>query len=536
MANQIGNLQLKMSMVKKILNKEALYVLILGFLCMPVFAQTPIKKHNLSKEVEELMYSYPTQAIKVAQHLLNNPTISPKEKAKVNLLVAKAYLAKGDLSASLKSLYEEKKQQNYLTISEKAEVELIKSTILRNLSLFKESKPNIAHIDLLIKNNSNSITSDANAFLIIEKSRHLMMLEKLDEAAKVLENLKLNENTYSEVKLWKSITLGRIYLEKKNLKLSKDNYTEAKKIADESVPTNLFAKTHALVGLSSICFLEKNHSKVKELLAEALKYAETLGNPSLKRTIVSQQIANYLALNDTANYNLATKDFYKINSEANTLDEDAANVAYNLISEEYNEDMNVAKGGYFSALYGFIALFGIALLGGLFFWWRYYQRKKSLEEVVRYLEITRNNLINPVVEKEVIIKELSKRSLIPSDTETVILAKLKRFENSTRFTNKDISLAVLAGQFDTNTKYLSEVINTHYNVNFNKYINTLRINYLIEKLKCDPNYMNYKISYLAEECGFASHSSFATVFKSITGISPVTFIELLKEEKQAIAI
>lgn len=534
MTNQIGNLSLKMSMIRKILNKEALYVLILGFLCMPVFAQTPIKKHNLTKEVEELMYSYPTQAIKVAQHLLNNPTISPEEKAKVNLLVAKAYLAKGDLSASLKSLYEDKKQQNYLSISEKAEVELLKSTILRNLSLFKESKANITKIDLLIQNN-NSIDSDANAFLIIEKSRHLMMSEKLDEAAKVLENLHLSEKANTEVKLWKSITLGRIYLEQKNLKLSKVNYEQAQKIADQ-FPVNIFAKTHALVGLSSIYFLEKSHTKVKVLLDEALKYAETLDNPSLKKTIVSQQIANYLALNDTANYNLATKDFYKINSEANTLDEDAANEAYNLISDEYNEDMNEAKGNYFSALYGFIALFGVALLGGLFFWWRYYQRKKSLEEVVRYLEITRNNLINPVVEKEVIVKELSKRSLIPSDTETAILAKLKRFENSTRFTNKDISLAVLAGQFDTNTKYLSEVINTHYNVNFNKYINTLRINYLIEKLKYDSNYMNYKISYLAEECGFASHSSFATVFKSIAGISPVTFIELLKEEKQAIAI
>ena len=44
--------------------------------------------------------------------------------------------------------------------------------------------------------------------------------------------------------------------------------------------------------------------------------------------------------------------------------------------------------------------------------------------------------------------------------------------------------------------------------------------------------MNYKISYLAENCGFSSHSSFATVFKSITEISPVTFIELLRNEKK----
>ena len=45
------------------------------------------------------------------------------------------------------------------------------------------------------------------------------------------------------------------------------------------------------------------------------------------------------------------------------------------------------------------------------------------------------------------------------------------------FLNKDFSLAILAGQLDTNTKYLSEIINSHYHMNFNTYINRLRINY-----------------------------------------------------------
>lgn len=69
-------------------------------------------------------------------------------------------------------------------------------------------------------------------------------------------------------------------------------------------------------------------------------------------------------------------------------------------------------------------------------------------------------------------------------------------------------------------------------MNFNAYINKLRINYIVEKLKNEPNFISYKISYLAENSGFSSHSSFATVFKSITGISPVTFIDLLRKEKE----
>mgnify|MGYP003563549034 CR=1 FL=1 len=78
----------------------------------------------------------------------------------------------------------------------------------------------------------------------------------------------------------------------------------------------------------------------------------------------------------------------------------------------------------------------------------------------------------PVMEMQT---EETKKINIPKETEQMLLKKLERFENTTKFTNKDISLAVLAGQFDTNTKYLSEVINSNFNMNFNAYINKLRI-------------------------------------------------------------
>ena len=113
-----------------------------------------------------------------------------------------------------------------------------------------------------------------------------------------------------------------------------------------------------------------------------------------------------------------------------------------------------------------------------------------------------------------------------------MVQKLSQFENSKQFTKQDMSLAMLASYFDTNTKYLSEVINTHKDKNFNSYINELRINYIIDKLKNNRTYLQYKISYLAEESGFSSHSSFATVFKAVTGIPPTVFIEMLKTTKK----
>ena len=82
----------------------------------------------------------------------------------------------------------------------------------------------------------------------------------------------------------------------------------------------------------------------------------------------------------------------------------------------------------------------------------------------------------------------------------------------------------------TNIKYLSEIIHTHKGVNFNTYINNLRINHIITLMQQDKKYLTYKVSYLAEEAGFSSHSAFTVIFKSITNLTPKQFITFLKKK------
>jgi len=118
-----------------------------------------------------------------------------------------------------------------------------------------------------------------------------------------------------------------------------------------------------------------------------------------------------------------------------------------------------------------------------------------------------------------------------------LLNDLDIFEQRTDFLNPSMSLSMLAAQLQTNTKYLSHIINNYKNADFNGYINRLRINYILLKLKEDPSYATYKISYLAETCGFSSHSVFSSVFKQVLGISPSYFIAQLRadmEQTQAV--
>ncbi|MCT4074668.1 AraC family transcriptional regulator [Elizabethkingia anophelis] len=54
------------------------------------------------------------------------------------------------------------------------------------------------------------------------------------------------------------------------------------------------------------------------------------------------------------------------------------------------------------------------------------------------------------------------------------------------------------------------------------------MNHIITKLYEEPEYLNYKISYLADIGGFSSHSHFTQIFKKEVEISPSEFITQLK--------
>lgn len=127
------------------------------------------------------------------------------------------------------------------------------------------------------------------------------------------------------------------------------------------------------------------------------------------------------------------------------------------------------------------------------------------------------------------IKKFKKSNYLPTGTEQALLLKLKVFEAQKKYLDKNMSLPKMTTFMETNAKYLRYLIKEHRNTDFNTYINELRISYILEKLKKDPNYLHYKISYLAEEAGFSSHSKFSKTFKKLTNSAPSDFIQKLKE-------
>ena len=86
---------------------------------------------------------------------------------------------------------------------------------------------------------------------------------------------------------------------------------------------------------------------------------------------------------------------------------------------------------------------------------------------------------------------------------------------------------MLAKELNTNSTYLSKIINVYKEKNFSNYLHDLRIGYAIERLRDDEKFRLYSIKGISEEMGFKTSESFAKAFHKKTGIYPSAFIKTL---------
>ena len=95
------------------------------------------------------------------------------------------------------------------------------------------------------------------------------------------------------------------------------------------------------------------------------------------------------------------------------------------------------------------------------------------------------------------------------------------------YLESNLILKTLAEKCDTNRSYLSQFINEQYNMNFNTFINTLRINEA-KKILSDIN-NNIPLKELYLQLGFNTYSVFNEAFKKHVGVTPAFFLKTVKD-------
>jgi AraC-like DNA-binding protein len=90
------------------------------------------------------------------------------------------------------------------------------------------------------------------------------------------------------------------------------------------------------------------------------------------------------------------------------------------------------------------------------------------------------------------------------------------------FINHKLSIEDVAFKLQTNTKYISQIINETYNKNFYNFINSYRIEEAKKLLVLTEN-EKYSILGIAQSVGFVSKSTFNVAFKHFTGLTPTEY-------------
>lgn len=95
------------------------------------------------------------------------------------------------------------------------------------------------------------------------------------------------------------------------------------------------------------------------------------------------------------------------------------------------------------------------------------------------------------------------------------------FENEKAYLNPDLNMELLSQTLKIPKHQITEVLNTVIGKNFFQFVNTYRVE-AVKQMLLDPK-NKFSIEAVGYDCGFSSKSSFYTVFKSITGVTPVAF-------------
>lgn len=403
------------------------------------------------------------------------------------------------LSGDFKTYQKELNKLNYeirqAKIIQKNNDEILKSEILQGQIYLELSDINTRrekielgrkYIDsarVILKGQQKNNFDEVNIYLKYQDAYNLYYAKKYDASSKVFvellkdcENYKMNEYGFMA-----KVYLGKNYYQlkdyQKSLYFSESALRNKLPIPDYSEDFEVEALRYAYLSTKEL------GDKEKEKKYEALFVEKTKNLKNYERDQFISSLVNKMnAQEEEQKNNNLRKILYAVL---------AISVLFSLLTILYSKYRNRKN----------IEIFRQKYMGG------------------KQVEIEHNNAKKNKKEK---VAEIDKKTIS-------ILEKLSEFEKGNRFLEQNFSLSTLASFVNTNTVTLSSIINTHKKNNFNDYINGLRIDYIIEKMKTNPKYLNYKISYLAEESGFSSHSIFTKAFKKRTHITPSQLISLISE-------
>jgi AraC-like DNA-binding protein/multidrug transporter EmrE-like cation transporter len=133
----------------------------------------------------------------------------------------------------------------------------------------------------------------------------------------------------------------------------------------------------------------------------------------------------------------------------------------------------------------------------------------------------------PEKAKETSANQYQKSGLKKEESENYLQKLLQYMDEETPYLDGKLSLAQVAEGIGISKNHLSQVINANLNKNFFDFVNAYRVELIKKKMNNSSN-NNITLLGLAYDCGFNSKSSFNSIFKKMTDLTPSEYHKSIK--------
>ncbi|HCN50637.1 MAG TPA: AraC family transcriptional regulator [Chryseobacterium sp.] len=529
--------------IRKILqSKKRIPALLFMFFLIIINGQSGPDFEILADKAFLKLYQNSDECINYTQGILVSDQ-NLEHKIILQNIISQAFAMKGDYvqSVNIFAQKEEAVQRNSLSYFMQIFSDYNLSDQYQNLGLYNQST---RIISMLLSDQKLLTNNDPKLRITIAKLYQLQALNSginknypaalkdLDKSDQYLSN-KNEENKIiaAENKIFRSF-----YLLKQN-KLTEYKEVIENVISDlENQKNKPFLLSLAYENLSQYYFVNQDYKTCIEKLNVGLSLVHELPFNNVKIKIYESLSKAYYAIHEDYKYNYYNQLYHNLKAQTDSSSREGIRYIVKLVETNQNKSLEFQKQEFLRSFWPFIISLSLIITALFSFFLIVKNKNKDLKKQFDFFEkqISQKSQLSyddTLLNKTTIPEKKASINKISREKEEEILQKLEEFEKSDRYLNKNMSLSLLSSQMGVNTKYLSEIINTNKEKNFNGYINKLRINHIAKLLRNNPVFLNYKVSYLAEYSGFSSHSTFTTVFKSVTGMSPNTYIQEISKSK-----
>jgi len=381
------------------------------------------------------------------------------------------------------------------------------------------------------KTHADILTTISDIYLALERYQEVLSFaEKGIEISEFLE--------YKEGLIDFYIKKGMICYYEQKYENAYTYFFKAQDILEKHETSNAFFPFININYFLASCYYEQG--KFDDAIIVLKKTTESLKEEDLIKPLVVQ---SYLLLancyGEQKDYEKAlyyNNEYLRIHKEFQENRDEIVNFIYKKDAEKLEKKINILKEKNEASEQNKKLVIGAFLLLLMLLLFIVFNYKKKQNDNKKIFDDLMTKVSQLETQKTLSVdnnKKTNKELTIDDEKVGKILKRLNKLENEEYFLRLDCNLRDVAKKVKTNHTYLSKIIHTHKEKNFTDYINDLRIEYVVKRLKEDRVFRSFSIKSIANEIGYKSDYSFTKHFKAKTGLNPSYYIKNIERQNQA---